>query len=412
MSAPRRPLSESLRAPLQAGDAERLWLRIEARRRERARVRKGVAPVALACAAAAAALLLLREPRAAAPSDAARAAAPAGAAARVDNRRTTAPPAREPLRWANGAPLSSVEVASGAPARTLALSDGTRVSLSAGTRLATREATRERTELALERGRVRFEVQPQRARSFAVTSAGLRVEVVGTIFTVERAPDSERVAVEVEHGRVRVHAHDLPARGEQLDAGQRLAWSAPVPSEPAALERSSAPGAPAPADTSAPARGAATTAIAPRASARGAAATATATRVHASASELADDPRALLALADAARAENRPAQAARALERLVARHPGSEHAPLAALTLGRLQLDALHQPGPAARSLRRALELGLPQALHEDALARLVQAHAEARDGAAARRAASEYRARFPRGRWRASVDAWSARSR
>jgi hypothetical protein len=428
MNAPRRPLHESLRAPLQAGDAERLWRRIEARRRDPARVRAAAPVVVLVCAAAAAALLLAPRAERSTAASVAERPAPAGDGARsvpgaigVDTRRpppvaaevgAAAAPAREPLRWANGAPLSSVEVLPGAPARTLALSDGTRVSLAAGTRLSTRAATRERTELALDRGGVRFEVQPQRARSFAVVSAGLRVEVVGTIFSVERARDSARVEVEVEHGRVRVHAPDLPAAGVLLEAGQRLAWPAPTAAhEPAPTARAPVrAGQPGFTDARAPVRSAQPALTDGRASVR--ARRPAATDAGVLASQLPDDPRALLALADAARIEGRPAQAALALARIVVRHPESEHAPLAALTLGRLQLDALHQPVAAARTLRRALDLGLPQGLHEDALARLVQAHADARDGEAARRAASEYRARFPRGRWRASVDAWSASER
>jgi transmembrane sensor len=76
--------------------------------------------------------------------------------------------------------------------------------------------------------------------------------------------------------------------------------------------------------------------------------------------------------------------------------------------MGTLRLDALDEPAVAAGDVARALDLGLPRALQQDARARLVEAHARAGDPARARAAAADYRARFPAGSRRAQVDTWS----
>jgi transmembrane sensor len=62
-------------------------------------------------------------------------------------------------------------------------------------------------------------------------------------------------------------------------------------------------------------------------------------------------------------------------------------------------------PAPAARALERALALGLPQSLREDARARLVEAQARSGNTAAARDAAAAYRREFPDGRYRARIE-------
>jgi transmembrane sensor len=128
-------------------------------------------------------------------------------------------------------------------------------------------------------------------------------------------------------------------------------------------------------------------------------------RGHARAVRSATDAQTLLALADMARIAGEPVSAALALERLIERHPRHAEAALSALMLGRIELDDLDRPARAVRALQRALDGGLPAALQEDALARLVEAAARAGDTTTATRAASEHRRRFPTGRWRARVD-------
>ncbi len=127
----------------------------------------------------------------------------------------------------------------------------------------------------------------------------------------------------------------------------------------------------------------------------------------ASASERAsaDD---LFALADVARLSGHPADAVAPLARIVAEYAADSRAPLAAFTLGRVELDALSQPAPAAGAFERAIALGLPRSLEGDAYARLVEARARAGDAAGARAAASEYERRFPAGERTSEVRKWS----
>ncbi len=108
----------------------------------------------------------------------------------------------------------------------------------------------------------------------------------------------------------------------------------------------------------------------------------------------------LLVLADVARLSGHAEEAVAPLERILRRFPGDPQAPLAALALGRLELDALHRPADAAVALNRALALGVPASLREDVRARLVEAYARAEDGPAARAAAAAYVREFPDGRY------------
>jgi transmembrane sensor len=104
----------------------------------------------------------------------------------------------------------------------------------------------------------------------------------------------------------------------------------------------------------------------------------------------------LFALADVARLSGHPMDAQTPLKRIVAEYPADARAPLAALTLGRIQLRSLGAPAAAAVSLEKALLIGLPAGLDQDAYALLVESRATAGDRAGARAAYEQYRARFP----------------
>jgi hypothetical protein len=104
----------------------------------------------------------------------------------------------------------------------------------------------------------------------------------------------------------------------------------------------------------------------------------------------------LFALADVARLSGHASEARLPLERIVAEHPKDGRAPLAALTLGRVELRALGQPQAASEALAKAIALGLPRGIAEEAYALLVEARGTAGDRAGARAAFAEYTARFP----------------
>jgi hypothetical protein len=104
----------------------------------------------------------------------------------------------------------------------------------------------------------------------------------------------------------------------------------------------------------------------------------------------------LFALADVARLSGHPREAAPPLERILDEHSSDPRAPLAALTLGRVQLRSLAAPAAAARSVRRAFALGVPAGLTEDAYALLVESLSRAGDAEGARAAYTQLLERAP----------------
>ena len=78
-------------------------------------------------------------------------------------------------------------------------------------------------------------------------------------------------------------------------------------------------------------------------------------------------------LADVARLSGHPREAVAPLERMIAEHPGDPRAPVAAVMLGRLEMDRLVRPERARRAFERARELGLPAALAPDVDRRLAR---------------------------------------
>jgi hypothetical protein len=115
----------------------------------------------------------------------------------------------------------------------------------------------------------------------------------------------------------------------------------------------------------------------------------------------------LFALADVARLSGHPREAAPPLERILDEHSSDPRAPLAALTLGRVQLRSLAAPTAAAQSVRRALVLGVPAGLTEDAYALLVESLSRAGDAAGARAAYAQLLERAPGSERAAELRRW-----
>jgi transmembrane sensor len=313
-----------------------------------------------------------------------------------------------PLRFADGRPLAAVDApAAGA---VLSMSDGSLVDLAAGARLAPLESTGTSFVAMLERGSAHFEVRPGGPRRWQIECGLATVEVVGTGFDCARAPG--RLRVTVEHGAVLVRGERVPDRARRLAAGETLdvleapvAPSAPAPSKaPSKIDEAAAP-----AEAIVPAAPAARPAE-------------PSDNAHAAWRELARDGHHheafaslgtqgiaretrrlgvadLLVLADVARLSGHGEEAVSPLERILRRFPSDPQAPLAALALGRLDLDTLHRPADAAVALERALALGVPASLREDVRARLVEAYARAENWPAAQAAAAAYVREFPHGR-------------
>lgn len=316
------------------------------------------------------------------------------------------------------------------------LSDGSHVAIASGARLVPLVHDAHEVGLLLEAGRVELEIPAGTGRRWWIEAGLARVEVVGTRFVVDRGDD--RVRVEVMRGAVLVHSSHLaqrvvrvaaPAsltveaktepRGAsawvEVDRGDSIATTAPTGRDAPIAEAE-----PAVAPTRGSSRGTSKEVSGPDA-AREVSATTTATS-SAPAPEASDRPNPastasaepaaadLFAAADRARAEGAHGEAAEHLQRLVDDHPNDLRAPVAAFTLGRLRLERLGDPSAAAQAFERAIALGLPRTLEEDAHARLVESYARANDRVAAAEAARVYDERFSDGRRAKDVERWRPR--
>ncbi len=117
-----------------------------------------------------------------------------------------------------------------------------------------------------------------------------------------------------------------------------------------------------------------------------------------------DLPEELLLAADVARLSHHSAEAVAPLQQCIARHANDPRTPLAAFTLGRVLLDELGRPRPAAEAFDTARRLAPEGPLAEDALARSVESWARAGETAKAHELAVDYLNRYPGGRRAAAV--------
>lgn len=321
----------------------------------------------------------------------------------------------------------------------LRLPDGSMVFfLDADTEVTPRAVGDTRIELALTRGRARFDVSRRPERAFVVDAEDVRVTVVGTEFVV--AHETDEIEVDVLEGRVRVEAGD---EDRLLRAGDRARFAAhatasasvEAPIEAIAVggtngangangangettvatEDEPVVGRPTrePTRTVTASDGASNGNAAPRATGREATpAREDTTSWRALAEEgdfdaawtalaAADDVRTtdvgdLMLAADAARLSGHPNEAVTYLRRVVDEHTSDSRAPLAAFTIGRVLLRS--RPADAAEAFADAARLDPASSLAQDALAREVEAWHRAGRQERARALAEEYLARFPSG--------------
>jgi hypothetical protein len=285
------------------------------------------------------------------------------------------PSAAGPLLTREARSFASVEgPLAGAPVR-VELADGSSIEAFPGARVDGLASSSSEFVVLLRRGRARFLVQPGGPRRWLVETRNARVEVVGTVFSVDA--DEAGAGVQVEVGTVLVRSPVLPDGVQRLEAGQSLEVRAPASPPPP-----SAPAEASPVPPSSP------RARAPRAT----------RELHASAAALWEG-------ADAARRDGQPARAAALLELLLRDYPGDSQVAAAAFTRGVLQLDQLGQPADAARSFRQALELGIGAALREDCYWRWARALDRAGDGGGVRRVVGDYLRAYPNGRHRNTLE-------
>lgn len=348
------------------------------------------------------------------------------------------------LTLSDGTAVRAVD-ASSAPC-VIKLADASEIRLDKGASVEPLLSSGSRFELLLRHGSAEFSVTPRGPRRWVIEAGFATVEVVGTVFRVERKAD--RVNVSVSRGTVLVRGEGVPDRVQRLTAGHsisvgRSAATAAVPAgEPIVTptERSEAAtvevgaitfGAAAPEATAEmvvtehEVAAAAEQALPRRAPpgrqeapwhkhlTRGEFDTAYTTLGQTGLLrevQRTEDPQRLLELADVARLSGHPVESVKPLDRLLSLHPESPHAGIAAFTLGRVYLDQLKQPAQAAKAFEQAITLHPPHALLADCHVRLVEAYARAGDLDSAERAASRYRTLFPAGRQLTDLSRWTGR--
>ncbi len=208
----RRPVIEHRSTParqhpveLDEVQVQRLWRGVQSRRarqdeRLRQRPVRRVAAGALAVALGLLALLVWRGP--------------------VDSPHEVGP-----VLAVGGAEAPTHLEAAGEAPVAVPLSDGSRLTLEPGAKLEVLENSGRTFTTALRGGRTRFDVRPGGPRRWKVEAGPVAVEVVGTVFAVERSASA--VVVEVEHGVVLVRGEGVPDHVRRLTAGERLTLALP-----------------------------------------------------------------------------------------------------------------------------------------------------------------------------------------
>lgn len=366
------PLLPGLEEPTTEGQISRVWGHIDARRGRR-RSKTGFYVGGGLLVAAAAALLVAVLPLPSEPSA---------------------------LLRSDGAAVATVSVPPSAEApELLSLDDGSEVTVEPGAELSPGPNGADHFHLVLARGRARFSVEPEGPRRWTIDSGLATIEVVGTVFSIDRG--ESRVLVHVERGVVLVRGEAVPGGVQRLTAGDSLTVEGP-PLERGVL--AAAPGGAAdplatdivleepPAEPVAETSG--RRARPTRAHDRGA-------HDRGAHEDTADEPdcqaEVLLAEADRARRDGHRGEALALLER-ASRASSDSHGALAAFTRARMLLDELDRPVDARVDFERALAIGLSPRLAETARYRLVECHARGGDRARASASARRYLARHPEG--------------
>jgi transmembrane sensor len=299
-----------------------------------------------------------------------------------------------PIALAGGSALPTAWTADSPAPLVVPLDDGSRLELAPQAHVKTGKGAPDRVELALESGRATFDVKPNGPRAWVIDVGPVVVKVLGTRFTVARSGNV--VEVTVERGKVQVTGEGLTrvlGAGEGFTSGMKDANANANVDPKADAEATANADADARVKADEKAKTVAATPVRARALA------------PASASALASDP---MTRADTLRRSGKSSDAVAVLREVVdAARDG--RAPLAAFTIGKIHAEDLRDPAGAAPWFERAITLGLPSGLDEEAQARAVECFARAGSRADTARAAKRYEARFPEGRHLARVKEWSS---
>ncbi|MFO0547820.1 MAG: tetratricopeptide repeat protein [Polyangiaceae bacterium] len=286
----------------------------------------------------------------------------------------------------------------------VAFSDGSRLTLAAGSQARVAETTTSGAEVVLERGSLEAEVRHRADTSWRVDAGPFQVHVVGTRFEVSWDPTMKRLRLTLREGAV-----DLTGPGidgaRRVAAGEsvELALGEPPPSATAsnasaALPAPSASSAARP-STEDPKDDSAIPAFRRYAnSGDNKSAWAALSEDGFGAWVARSGPADLALLADIARFTGHPAEAAQALVALRDRFPRSSQAADAAFMLGRAAFD---QKGAVTEALSwfTTYLTERPNGTYaQEALGRVLECHARAGSTEAARKAATRYLELYPNG--------------
>ena len=315
---------------------------------------------------------------------------------------------------------TSLTAPSGAPLP-LRFSDGTRLLIQPGAQARVAEVHDDGAELLLESGHMDADVRHTGQARWSVVAGPFSIQVTGTRFSVDWAPATGKLVIEMFEGSVIVAGPSL-GQGLALREGEALAVGVASPAVVTRMGETHAE----PPEPVAPPSQALAPAVAkalieePAAQPPTEASPVVAPRPQLSWSELAANRRykealaaaerkgfrrlcrqldaaGLLALGDAARYASSPTRARQAYEALVRRFSRNQRSQDALFALGRLEFAA-GAPATAAKWFERYLATSRNPPLAEEAAGRLVEIYDRSADDDAAVRAATNYLKRHPDG--------------
>jgi hypothetical protein len=313
-----------------------------------------------------------------------------------------------------GVPVSEAKEfrAHRAGAQALDFSDGSQVMLAPESRAVVSGISAQRAELRLNQGRLVATIRKTTGVTWTIHVGPYAVRVVGTQFSVDWDQASNRLAVDVREGRVRVFGGDLPEPGVSLDAGghfqryaQNAAASAPVEDAVKQVEdsprseprpQSSRPRAEPSASSAAAASSLGFLDLASKGRYQDALAAAEKQGFEGLASSLPEND--LVTLANVARFSGNSQRARLALLELRRRFAGRPAAELAALYLARVAEDIEKRPAEAVRWLRTFVQESPSGDLAEGARTNLMSILLRTGDADGARSVAQDYLRYHPRG--------------
>ncbi|MGC4093986.1 MAG: FecR domain-containing protein [Polyangiaceae bacterium] len=316
---------------------------------------------------------------------------------------------------------AGARVAASPDAQVLRFSEGSTLTLTRESSLDVRQVTEKGATLWLERGVVQVDIVPRSGSSWVFNAGPFVVQVLGTAFQLEWAPDSEHFSIAVQRGAVQVEGPMLE-QGRKVGAGTRCTvdWRSNrfalenIDAQPSSRSESESTAPPEPEEAqassaaSAPSAALHDKAARPVESARRRSPSAwrelerageferaieEAERVGVDAIYDTSDAEGLMSLARAARFVGRADLSSGALLSCRRRFAGTPSAAMAAYLLGRNA-----PPGDAVRWFTTYLAEQPSGAWAREASGRLIEAYRASGNPGAARDAAKRYLAQYPNG--------------